>query len=290
MNRRDSISKISFHGGHSGQFCSHAEGMLEDIVKAYMAAGYSLVGITEHMPPLDDRFLYSDERVAGLDAKALQERFGLYMETSRALQQEYRDHIGIRVGFETEWYCGAGEYIKKLVKDHAPDYIVGSLHHVSDMPIDTTPEDYAKAAGALGGLDALYERYFDEQLQLVETVRPAIVGHFDLVRIFDPDYRQRLQSRILARKIARNLRVIKEMGLSLDFNLAVFDKPGVEPYPTLSVLEQALGMGIPVVPGDDSHSPGTVGRYWGRGLEMLRARGASFDWEASLKHIGADNR
>ena len=44
------IQKVSIHGGHSGQYCCHAEDTLEEIVLAYIEHGYTWVGLTEHMP------------------------------------------------------------------------------------------------------------------------------------------------------------------------------------------------------------------------------------------------
>ncbi len=52
---------FSFHGGHSGEFCRHAEGRLEEVVRAARAAGFSHFGISEHMPRERPEFLYADE-------------------------------------------------------------------------------------------------------------------------------------------------------------------------------------------------------------------------------------
>ena len=49
---------VSVHGGHSGQFCGHAKDTLEEIVLAYIDQRYPWVGITEHMPPVSDAFVY----------------------------------------------------------------------------------------------------------------------------------------------------------------------------------------------------------------------------------------
>ena len=35
--------------------------MLEDIIKQYIKLGFTKVGITEHIPPVSDKFLYPDE-------------------------------------------------------------------------------------------------------------------------------------------------------------------------------------------------------------------------------------
>jgi len=52
---------ISLHGGHSGQYCNHAENLLEDIIQKYIKLGFKKVGITEHIPPVSDFFLFPDE-------------------------------------------------------------------------------------------------------------------------------------------------------------------------------------------------------------------------------------
>ena len=70
-----------------------------------------------------------------------------------------------------------------------PDYIVGSVHFVADMGFDYSKEQYDKTAEAVGGLDALYCEYFDLQYEMIEFLKPAVVCHFDLIRIFDPEYK-----------------------------------------------------------------------------------------------------
>jgi len=50
---------ISLHGGHSGQYCNHAEDLLEDIIQKYIQLGFKKVGITEHIPPVSDFFFIS---------------------------------------------------------------------------------------------------------------------------------------------------------------------------------------------------------------------------------------
>lgn len=58
---------VSVHGGHSGQFCSHAQNSLADIVDAYATKGFQWVGITEHMPAIREEFVPPEEREEGLE-------------------------------------------------------------------------------------------------------------------------------------------------------------------------------------------------------------------------------
>jgi histidinol-phosphatase (PHP family) len=270
---------VSAHGGHSGRFCNHAEDSLEEIIGTYIARGFSWVGITEHMAPVEDRFVYPDERAAGLDAAALQARFRSYFETCHLLKEKYREQIEIFVGFETETYSGSEAFIRSIVTEFAPAYMVGSLHHVNGMEIDTSAQAYQEAASSVGGLDNLYCRYFDAQYDMVQALNPPIVGHFDLVRIFDPDYKSRLQQPQIAERVQRNLDLIKERDLILDFNLAGFDKLAGEQYPSRDILAAAIKREIALVPGDDSHGIQTVGRHFERGMALLEELGGSLAWK-----------
>lgn len=177
---------MSVHGGHSGDYCQHARDSLDDIVKTYHDQNFAWVGITEHVPPTRDSFLYPDGRAAGLTTSAMLTRFARYMTHCRNLNSAYRDRLTIFVGMETEAYQGAVDYTIRLRDRFHPDYVVGSVHHVADTPIDMNPSEYGMAATVCGGIAALYEAYFDLQHDMIQTLKPSVVGHFDLIRITFP--------------------------------------------------------------------------------------------------------
>ncbi len=269
---------VSIHGGHSGQFCCHARDTLEDVIQAYIAAGFAWVGITEHMPPADDRFLYPEERRAGLDARLMLERFDNYIQEGRRLQKQYAGRLEIFIGFETEACTGAMALARELMDKYQPDYLLGGVHHVADIPFDYDREAYERAVAATGGLQALYCRYFDLQYELIQTLRPEVVAHFDLIRIFDSDYARRWQQPAIARRVERNLELIARLDLILDYNVASLRKGGSEPYLSAPILERAKAMGIAVVPSDDSHGAGMAGAYIPQGIAMLKDRGFDLNW------------
>jgi histidinol-phosphatase (PHP family) len=229
---------VSVHGGHSGQFCGHAKDTLEEIVLAYIDQRYPWVGITEHMPPVSDAFVYPEEKRAGLDANALKERFADYMTTCRHLQSKYADDIRIYVGFETEDYSGSLDDAKALIHTFSPDYVVGSVHHVKDIPFDYSKDCYDEAANRCGGLDGLYAAYFDQQYAMIRAITPRVVGHLDIVRIYDPDYRSRLIKPVIWEKIVRNLEWVKQLNLILDFNLRPLSRGENEPYVSAPILKK----------------------------------------------------
>jgi len=278
MHRTRDGARVSIHGGHSGEFCGHATDSLAAVVAEYANQGFAWVGLTEHMPPPSDPFRYPEEIAAGLDAAALRDRFARYVETARALQREYADRMPIFVAFETEICAGSLELAVELVREHRPDYLVGSLHHVDDVGIDISPEDYALAAERAGGLEALYVRYFDQQHELLKTLRPPVVGHFDLIRIFDPDYRERIRQPAIWERICRNLRLMQRERMILDFNARALSKGAEEPYVCRPILRQAREYGVAAVPGDDSHGVSSVGQHLDAAIRMLAEAGFDTRW------------
>lgn len=278
MTLKADTSWVSVHGGHSGQFCCHAADSLELVIEEYIRREFAWVGITEHMPPSDERFIYPDEKAAGLDLEAMHNRFGRYIETGRELQQKYASRITIYLGFETEGYAGAVDAVRKLRSQYAPDYILGSVHHVNGIAFDMGPDQYDEALWTAGSYEALYLNYFDRQYELLCALVPEVVGHFDLIRIFDPDYATHLRVPIVWERICRNLEFVQANGLILDFNLRALSKGGKEPYVAAPILKQAISMGIRLAPGDDSHGVADIGKHMAEGIQILRAFGADTRW------------
>ena len=270
---------VSVHGGHSGQFCLHATDSLEEIILSYIDHGFPWVGITEHVPGLRDDLLYPDQKEAGLTSECLFKQFAAYILECRRLKTKYASKIRIYVAMEIETYSGYREFVPALMERFRPEYIVGSVHFVDDLGFDYSREQYDATAQAAGGLDALYCRYFDQQYEMIELLNPAVVGHFDLIRIFDPEYRQRFLRPDIARRIRRNLELIKERNLIMDFNLRSLLKGAQEPYISESILRQARELGIAVVPGDDSHGLDSIGVNMERGIAILEKMGFDTDWK-----------
>jgi histidinol-phosphatase (PHP family) len=163
-----------------------------------------------------------------------------------------------------------------------PDYIVGSVHHVDNISFDYSKKTYTQAVTAAGGIEALYCRYLDAQYRLISELRPPVVGHFDLIRIYDPDYLQHLSRPKVREKVQRNLELIRHLNLIMDVNARAITKGATEPYPTYSILKQAVKLGIPLVPGDDSHGIDTVGLNIDRVIKVLKEVGADTNWRRPI--------
>lgn len=277
-NGMEKIEKVSVHGGHSGQFCNHAADTLEEVILAYIDQGFSWVGITEHTPPPSEDLLYDDERDAGLTPDYLLAQFGSYFDECRRLRDKYRSQITLYAAMEIETYTGYEHYVPFLVELFSPDYLVGSVHFVNDINFDYSPQVYDQAAQSAGGINDLYLSYFDLQYEMINLLEPSVVGHFDLIRIYDPVYRDRLEQPEIAARIKRNLRRIKELELILDLNLRALHKGASEPYVSESILRMVREYEISIAPGDDSHGVASVGNFFEQAVSVVSAHGISTDW------------
>jgi histidinol-phosphatase (PHP family) len=268
---------VSVHGGHTAEFGDGVD-TLAEVVAEYARQDFDWVGITEHIPPVSDAFLFDEDRKAGETAASKRARFADYFSTGRLLQSEYSSELQILVGFETECCTGYIDHVEDLRREFRPDYIVGSVHHVRDVVIDGRSGWYAEAITCVGGIEELYCEYFDQQYEMMESLRPEVIGHFDLVRFHDADYHERLRVGQIKDRIWRNLEKAKEMDSILDLNLKAFEKGASEPYVSRSILEMASEIGVKCVPGDDSHGVATVGRHMARGIELIVEMGFGVEW------------
>ena len=179
---------FSFHGGHSGQFCRHAKGRLAEVVEAAHARGFTTYGLAEHAPRVEARHLYPGEEDLGVEGLA--RLFGEYVEEARRLRDAWAGRLEVLVGFEAEPVpAESGIERTRELRASLPDcdFLIGSVHHVAETAIDFSAEETARLAAELGGREELEVAYFARLAEVAVGLRPEIVGHFDLVRRFEPE-------------------------------------------------------------------------------------------------------
>jgi histidinol-phosphatase (PHP family) len=154
------------------------------------------------------------------------------------LREKYSSQIRILIGFETEYIRSRSvTNIKNLLNSYKFDFCVGSIHHVLGIPIDFNTELWNKAKDVCGGTDEmLFAKYFDEQYELLTQIRPLVIGHFDVIRLWAPDKMVRLrQWPTVWEKVLRNIDVVIGYGGLFELNSAAFRKGFPEAYPTSEI-------------------------------------------------------
>lgn len=250
---------LSLHGGHSAPACTHASGSLDQLVEAAIARGMTCFGVTEHAPKTRVEDLDEHDLRLGVGPEASHRAFDvLARETFPDVQRRYASRIRLLWGMETDVVPADGFVARMhaLAQRYSPRYLVGSVHHVNDILFDGSCANFDRAVTACGDVEALQLAYFAHQAHLIETLKPMVVGHFDLIR----KHAALIPSAPVETAVRENLARIADFGLLLELNGSPpRETPGAEPFPSRTLLRQARAMGVRICLGDDSHAPEQVG-------------------------------
>lgn len=214
----------------------------------------------------------------------------------------------ILVGFESEWIRPSTLHIiQDILAKHPFDFFMGSLHHTHTHPIDYDRATYEKAREAAGGSDErLFQDYFDAQYEMLQALRPPVVGHFDLIRLLS-DHRDLAFPGMegVWERINRNLDFIASYGGILELNASGLRKGLAEPYPCLPICQvrhtasprgpanltqRFLRVGGRFAMSDDSHDVGQIGTNYARLLEYISKVGIEEVYYADKDAAPRDGR
>lgn len=179
----------------------------------------------------------------------MHETFGKFVDEAWRLKRLYQDQINILVGLETEFINeNSIVSIKELLAkyDKKIQLIVGSVHHVNEIPIDFDITTFNRALDSCqtSKLKAetfeekftnLTDKYLDAQFTLLSSLKPEIIGHFDLFKLYHPNFSLDPQSRLWS-KLSRNVRFAIGYGALFEINSAAFRKGWETAYPGQEIL------------------------------------------------------
>ena len=275
---------VSLHGGHSSDFCNHGHSSLVEMLEAAVAAGYSTFGVSEHVPRNGEKFLYEDEVARGWTVEKTQRDFARYTEAIQEMPGLFAGRLSVLRGFEAEvvpaadWKRRMIEYrsAKSAAGEPAFDYFVGSVHYLNETAIDGSAGELLHAVESCGGPEALAVRYYETIVEMVEALRPDVIGHLDLIKVRWE--RAELDAEILTSGAVRSaperaLEAARAIDAILDLNTAGWRKGLSEPYPAPWIVEMATRMGVGFCFGDDSHRVSDVGAGVADAREYLRRLG-----------------
>lgn len=251
--------KFDLHTHHVR--CGHANGTIEDYIKAGIEAGLQAIGISDHSPYF---FHENDQPWPGI-AMARSD-FANYVEEVLRLKRKYEGKIEVLLGMESDFFPEHADVYRKAYEGVPFDYLIGSVHQVGGVSIFNR--------NRWKGLDERRhieqkETYYDLIKQSAQSGMFDILGHIDAMKGYYPAF-----SDIPAAKaIDDTLRVIGQSRVSIEINTSGSTKDVGGWYPSDAILERALHFGVNVTFGSDAHMPSRVGDEF----ELVKAR---------LKEIG----
>lgn len=287
------------HGIHAGteqDHVKHGIDKLEDIIDKAIEAGNPSITFIIHSPRLTS-FRYTAERETNVKFIRGNKSYLNYPKRISNLRKKYAGLINIKYGVELEWMgpdLGLQWSRSKIFQAEDADYVIGSVHFAPEgLPYDGSKEEAEALLELRGSLEAYWDGYFNEMIQMIECFGDMIqiIGHIDLPKL-NVDMPEALvnfetSSHPLANKFRTLLELISDRNLSLDVNMAGKFK-GVGVYPVQSILRRANELQIPVCVGTDTHHVRYYGLNYKESLEYIQEAG--YESYVSYSKLIPENR
>ncbi len=225
--------------------CGHAQGQIEDYVRAAIRLGLSDIGISDHNPAY---WLPGDDPIPTV-SMAKSELEGYVDETLR-LKAKYAGRINVRLGLECDYVEGMEGACREMLARHPFDYVIGSVHWVQDANIF-----HVRRWDGVSDALPIFAEYYRLIIKSAQSGLFDIIGHATAMTAFAPkplaDGIEALQDEALT--------AIQDAGLVMEVNTSGFRKMNTEPFPTFRMIAAAQHRGIPLTFSSDSHRPDDVG-------------------------------
>lgn len=231
--------------------CNHAEGEIFEYIEKAIENGIKYFGFSDHAPmDFDPKYRMSFEQM------------GKYEKDILEAKERYKDKIEILLGYEVDYLDG---HMDERVLNVNVDYLIGSVHFIGEWGFDN-PEFIGRYEHE--DIDEIWQKYFNTVEKMAKSRLFDIVGHLDLIKVFKFMPNKNIE------EIAKNaLIAIKEADMALEINVAGYRKPIGEAYPSLSLLQEAYKLNIPICFGSDAHLPDQVGLFSDEVQQMAKSAG-----------------
>ncbi|MCH9814347.1 MAG: histidinol-phosphatase [Epsilonproteobacteria bacterium] len=240
--------------------CNHATGELDDYIQKAIINNTRYFGFSDHAPmKFDEKYRMRFTEMPSYEHSVLEAK------------RRYQEDIEILLGYEVDYLEG---YIDERVLNAKVDYFIGSVHFINKWGFDN-PEFIGHYKEQ--DIDTIWQEYFDTIESMAKTGLFDIVGHLDLIKVFNF-----LPNKDI-RPMAQNaLKAIKKADMVIELNMAGYRKPVKEAYPSKILLAMMRELDIPITFSSDAHSPDQVGLF-SEQLVML-AKEFSYDKCAVFKN------
>ncbi len=235
------------------EFCDGRNSM-EQMVQVAIKKGFETIGFSPHS------FTKFDLRYCCKDFNAFRQEF-------MRIKTIYGDKIKLLMGIELDAY---GELPKNL------DYIIASVHYVKKgdnyYSVDSSKLHFENALinGFCGDKLKLAECYFDTLVKAVRTIKPDVIGHFDLLDLYGK-YEGEQYKQIALTAVER----LKETNSLVEINLGRCFKRMGGAYPADFIVQYMARHGFDFILSNDAHCTDALGYMFDEEVERLKTLGVN---------------
>jgi histidinol-phosphatase (PHP family) len=233
--------------------CNHADGEMEEYILKAIELGIDTFGFSEHAPMKDFEDGY----------RLTLEKQDFYQNSVLSLREKYQNKIEILLGYEVDYI--EGDYLLDSIVNAPVDYLIGSVHYLDSWGFDNPAfiGEYEKR-----DIDTIWEEYFKAMQSMVRSGHFNIVGHFDLMKVFNF-----LPKKNMKELCFETLKEIKKADMAIEINASGFRKDPKEQYPSYEILQLVYGLDIPITFGSDAHRVEQVGLFYDDVIKLAKKVG-----------------
>lgn len=228
--------------------CNHATGTPMQYAKKAYELGCKYYGFSDHNPmKFDEKYRMSFDQIP------------LYEKMINEVRAEFTGKMEILFGYEVDFLQG---YMNDIILKSKCDFLVGSVHFLNGWGFDN-PEFIGEYKNK--DIDQIWQDYFLSIEDLANSGKFDIVGHIDLIKVFN--FKAKKDVRLIAKNA---LKAIKKANLIIEINTAGYAKPILEQYPSDEILELVAQMNIPITFSSDAHSIEQVGKNMEKAIQKAK--------------------
>lgn len=242
-----SAIKIDYHS-HNFR-CGHAQGTIEDYIKAAIRSGLTEFGISDHSPAW---FLDGNDPTP-TNAMAKDELDG-YVEEVLNLKAKYQGQIAVKLGLEVDYVESMEDFYRETLAAYPWDYLLGSVHMVAGSHVYEARRWDNKANPMQSDPLTVFTEYYRLVAKSAQSGLFDILAHTSAILAYAP--RPFPAETEYLQDVA--LEAIRDSGLAIEINTSGYRKMTTDPFPTARMVGVAASFGIPITFGSDSHRPEQV--------------------------------
>jgi histidinol phosphate phosphatase HisJ family len=189
----------------------------------------------------------------------------------RDAAERWAGRVTIRFGVELTYESRYEDAIREHLRSHAYDYVLGTVHAMSDGPYDRS-----RIAGFVAGktLPEVVAPYFDEVAGAIHSRLFDTIGHLDMCKRWLVPWFKAPDFAAIPEVYESLLVALVESGMALEVNASGLRHPTGETYPGAWVVRRFRELGGQrVTTGSDSHLPNSFAFGLEEACEIVAAAG-----------------
>jgi histidinol-phosphatase (PHP family) len=211
--------------------CNHATGSIEKYIQKAISSNISYLGFSDHAPMKFDPKYRMDISQSKL-----------YETTILEYKKKYENDINILLAYEVDFI---DDYMQDDILNAKVDYLIGSVHFIKKWGFDnpTFIKEYKNK-----DIDIIWQDYFDIIEKMANSGYFDVVGHLDLIKVFNFFPKKDIKSIAL-----NSIKAIKKANMTVEINSSGLRKPVKEQYPSKELLQLCFEYNIDITISSDAH-------------------------------------